>query len=180
MRALLLFGLLVVPAVAPLDSWAGDDGYEDPPAIQRHLAELQLGDSLEDVQRIYEPAQDWPSHIDPRGRVTRYRVERAYAKRFPLWTQALMLGFKGGKLVAIQVVYNDKRSDEKTTEELARDLSLTYGEGRRAGDVFWWTDSRTVIRVFPVEVPTFKDGVRGVKWHTSIQVIEKGLYKRID
>ena len=174
MRALLLLGLLAAPA------FAGDDGYEDPPAIQRYLAELQLGDSLEDVQRIYPPASDWPSHIDPRGRVTRYRVERAYAKSFPNWTQALLLGFKRGRLVDIQVIYNAKRSGEKTYEELARDLSLTYGEGSRSGDKFWWTDARTVMRVFPVEVPTFKDGERGVEWRTSLQVLEKDLYKRID
>ena len=174
MRALLALVLLAVPA------FAGDDGYEDPPAIQRYLAELQLGDSLEDVQRIYPPAQDWPSHIDPRGRVTRYRVERAYAKSFPLWTQALMLGFKRGRLVDIQVIYNAKRSGEKTSEELARDLSLTYGEGERSGDKFWWTDNRTVMRTFPVEVPTFKDGERGVAWHTSIQILDKDLYKRVD
>lgn len=174
---LLLIALLAVPAV-PV--FAGDDGYEDPPAIQRYLAELQLGDSLEDVQRIYPPAQDWPSHIDPRGRVTRYRIERAYAKSFPLWTQALMLGFKRGKLVDIQVIYNAKRSGEKTAEELARDLSLTYGEGDRSGDKFWWTDSRTVMRVFPVEVPTFKDGERSVEWHTAIQILEKNLYQRPD
>jgi len=140
MRALLFLALLAAPALA------GDDGYEDPPAIQRYLAELQLGDSLEDVQRIYPPAQDWPSHIDPRGRVTRYRVERGYAKSFPLWTHAMLLGFKRGRLVDIHVIYN----------------------------------SSTVIRVFPVEVPTFKDGERGVEWRTSIQVLEKSLYKRID
>jgi hypothetical protein len=174
MRFLILLALLAAPALAD------DDGYEDPPAIQRYLAELQLGDSFEDVQRIYAPAQDWPSHIDPRGRVKRYRVERAYAKSFPSWTQALLLGFKKGKLVDIQVVYNAKRSGEKTSEELARDLSLTYGEGDRTGDKFWWTDSRTVMRVFPVETPTFKDGVRGVEWRTSIQILDKDLWKRLD
>ena len=176
MRALLLLGLLALPAFA----LAGEDGYEDPPPIQRYLAELQLGDSLEDVQTIYPPAQDWPSYIDPRGRVTRYRVERGYAKTFPVTAQALLLGFKRGKLVDIQVVYNKKRSGEKTAEELARDLSLTYGEGERTGDKFWWTDGRTVMRVFPVETPTFIDGVRGVEWRTSLQVLEKDLYKRID
>ena len=174
MRALIMLALLAAPALA------GDDGYEDPPAIQRYLAELQLGDSLEDVQRIYPPARDWPSHVDPRGRVTRYRVERDAAKSFPLWTQALMLGFKRGRLVDIQVVYNAKHSGEKTSEDLARDLSLTYGEGARSGDKFWWTDDRTVMRVFPVEVPTFKDGERGVEWRTSIQVMDKDLYKRLD
>ncbi len=174
MRALLAAALLAVAA------HAGDDGYEDPPPIQRYLAELQLGDSFEDVQRIYAPAQDWPSHVEPRGRVTRYRVERAYAKHFPNWTQTLMLGFKRGRLVDIQVIYNAKRSGDKTFEELARDLSLTYGEGERTGARFWWTDSRTVMRVFPVEVPTFEDGVRGVARRTSIQILDKGLWKRTD
>jgi len=171
--------LLLLPLLA-LSAFAGEDGYEDPPPLQRYLAELQLGDSLEDVQRIYPPAQDWPKHVDPRGRVTRYRVERSYVKSFPVWTQALMLGFKRGRLVDIQVIYSAKRSGEKTAEELARDLSLTYGEGERTGDKFWWTDSRTVMRTFPVEVPTFKDGVRGVEWRTSLQVLEKDLYKRTD
>ena len=111
LRALLAGALFAVPA-AVLN--AGDDGYEDPPPLQRSLAELQLGDSLEDVQIVYPPARDWPSHIDPRGRVTRYRVERGWAKTFPLWTQALLLGFKRGRLVDIQVVYDAKRSGEKT------------------------------------------------------------------
>lgn len=174
MRALLIAALLAAPASA------GDDGYEDPPPIQRYLAELQLGDSLEDVQRIYPPAQDWPSFVAPRGRVTRYRVERAYAKNFPSWTQTMLLGFKRGRLVDIQVIYNSKRSGEKTPEELARDLSLTYGEGERTRDKFWWTDSRTVLRVFPVEAPTFKDGARGVEWRTSIQILDKDLWTRTD
>lgn len=174
MRALLAAALLAVAA------YADDDGYEDPPPIQRYLAELRLGDSFEDVQRIYAPAQDWPSYVEPRGRVTRYRVERAYAKHFPNWTQTMMLGFKRGRLVDIQVIYNAKRSGQMTSEELSRDLSLTYGEGERTGPRFWWTDSRTVMRVFPVEVPTFKDGVRGVERRTSIQILEKYLYQRTD
>jgi hypothetical protein len=177
MRLLLMLALLALPAGLLR---ADDDGYDETPSIQRYLADLQLGDSLEEVQRIYPPAQEWPSHVDPRGRVTRYRVERAYSKSFPSWTQALMLGFKRGRLVDIQVIYNAKRSGEKTSEELARDLSLTYGAADRSGDKFWWADSSTVMRVFPVEVPTFKDGVRGVEWRTSLQILEKGLYKRTD
>lgn len=176
---LLLLALLVIP-MAPFSVSAGEGVDDEPPAIQRYIAELRLGDSLKDVQRIYPPTQDWPSYIDPRGRVTRYRIERAYAKSFPNWTQALLLGFKHGALVDIQVIYNAKRSSEKTSEDLARDLSLTYGEGDRTGGKFWWTDDRTVIRVFSVEVPTLKDGARGVEWRTSLQILEKDLYKRTD
>ncbi len=179
MRRWLLPALLLVSCVAaPVR--ADDDGYEDPPPIQRYLAELTLGDTLEIVQTIYRPARDWPSYVDPRGRVTRYRVERDAAKTFPSWAQALMLGFKRGKLVDIQVIYNAKRSGEKTAEDLSRDLSLTYGEGERSGNKFWWSDANTVMRVYPVEVPGLKDGERVVEWRTSIQVLEKDLWKRTD
>ena len=112
--------------------------------------------------------------------MSRYRVERSYAKSFPLWAQSMVLGFKRGRLVDIQVIYDSMRSGEKPSEELARDLSLTYGEGGRRGDKFWWTDDRTVLRVFPVEVPTFEDGERGVGWRTSIQILDKDLYQRVD
>jgi hypothetical protein len=169
-----LLALLAVPV------FAADDGYEETPAIQRSLAELRLGDSLKDVQRIYPPTQTWPSYVDPRGRVRRYRVEREFAKSLPHWTQALLLGFKGGSLVDIQVIYTAQRSAEKTSEELAGDLALTYGEGERSGGRFWWTDARTVLRVFPVETPTYVDGVRGVEWRTALQILEKDLYLRVD
>jgi hypothetical protein len=172
-RPLLLLALLAVPAVAYND-------YDDPPPIQRYLAELELGDSLKDVQRIYAPAHPWSSHIEPRGRVTRYRVERSAAKSFPLWAQELVLGFKRGRLVDIQVIYDAERSRKKTFEDLARDISLTYGEGERSGNKFWWVDGNTVMRVFPVEVPTLKDGVSGAEWRTSFQILEKDLYKRVD
>lgn len=178
MRGALL--LLLAAALAPAPARAWEDGYDDPPPIQRYLAELQLGDSLEEVQRIYPPAQPWPSYIEPRGRVTRYRVERSYVKMFPAWTHAMMLGFKRGRLVDIQVIYTAKRSGELPSEELARDLSLTYGEGERSSGKFWWTDDSTVLRVFPVQVPTFKDGVKGVEWRTSMQILDKGLYQRVD
>lgn len=178
MWSILTAALFAVPTAFP-NIVAGDD-YEDPPPLQRSLAELDLGDRFEDVQLIYPPAQDWPSHIDPRGRVTRYRIERGWAKAFPLWTEVLLLGFKRGKLVDIQVVYDAKRSREKTYEALARDLSPTYGEPDRFGAKFWWVDARTVLRVFPVEVPALKEGVPSVEWRTSIHVIEKDLYKRVD
>lgn len=174
MRAFLAALLL---AAAPVYACAQE---EETPALQRYLADLQLGDSFEDVQRIYPPAADWPSWIDPRGRVKRYKLERGMAKAFPAWTQVLHLGFKRGRLVEIQVVYDAKRTREKPHEELAGDFALDYGEARRDNDRFWWSDGRTVLRVFPAELPVLKDGSQAVEWRTAIQILEQGLYKRVD
>jgi hypothetical protein len=116
--------------------------------------------------------------MDARGRVRRYRVERGAAKAFPLWTQTMWLGFRRGRLVDIQIVYDAKRTREKTHEELAGDLSLSYGEPTRSGERFWWSDSRTVLRVFPAEVPVNKDGETVTQWRTSMQIMEKDLFSR--
>lgn len=173
MRVILLAALLA-PAFPA--ARAGDEA----PVIQRYLLNLRLGDDLEDVRRIYPPAQEWPSSADSRGLVTRYRVERAWAKAFPLKVQILHLGFKKGRLVEIQVVYDEKFSSAKTYETMAGDFSLLYGEPVRSGDRFWWADSRTVLRVFPAEIPLPKDGDKTVEWRTSVQIYEKGVFDRVD
>jgi hypothetical protein len=144
--------------------------------IRPVLAELRLGDTLEEVQSIYPPATDWPSWIDPRGRVKRYKIERNMAKAFPTWTSVLHLGFKRGKLVEIQVVYDARRTRDKPHEELAGDLSLMYGEPQRENDRFWWSDGDTVLRVFPAEIPAFKEGERTVEWRTAMQILRQDLY----
>ena len=56
-------------------------GSDEP--IRQNMAGLRLGDTLEDVQSIYPPATDWPSVVDPRGHVKRYKVDRGMAKAFP-------------------------------------------------------------------------------------------------
>lgn len=170
--ALALLALLIAVPVFAQD--------EESPPIQRYLAELQLGDSFEDVQRIYPPAGDWPSWIDPRGRVKRYKLERGMAKAFPSWTQVMHLGFRRGRLVEIQVVYDARRTREKPHEELAGDFALIYGEARRENDRFWWSDGKTVLRVFPAELPVSKEGTPSVEWRTAVQILDEGLYKRVD
>ncbi len=168
MGPLLALLLLAAPA------FAADD------RIRPVLAELRLGDTLEEVQSIYPPAADWPSWVDPRGRVKRYKLEPNMAKAFPTWTSVLHLGFKRGKLVEIQVIYNAKRSRDKPHEELAADLSLQYGDPQRENDRFWWSDGDTVLRVFPAEIPAFKDGERTVEWRTAMQILRQDLYKGVD
>jgi len=175
MRALLL-AFLMLPAFPA--ARAQEDEVTQP--LQRYLVSLQLGDGLEEVRRIYPPAQEWPSYVDPRGRITRYRVERGWAKRFPQKVQILYLGFRKSRLVEIQVVYDAKFSREKTYAQMAADLALLYGEGSRSGDRFWWSDSSTVLRVFPAELPVLKDGEKSVEWRTSIQIYQKGVFEAVD
>lgn len=173
MRALLAAALLLgAPAAAQED--------EEAPPIQRYLAELQLGDRLQDVKHIYPPVGEWPSWIDPRGRVTRYKLDRSMAKAFPSWTQILHLGFKRNRLVEILVVYDARRAREKPVEELAQDFALIYGEPRRDNDRFWWSDGRTVLRVFPAELPVLQDGSRAVEWRSAIQIFDENLQRLVD
>ena len=171
MRAARLGALLLLLAAVPAGS------QDEDVSIQRHLVELHLGDSLEDVQLVYPPAQEWPSQEFRRLRVTRLRVERSAAKSFPADAQTLWLGFRRGRLVDIQVVYNARFSRQKSAERLARDLALVYGEPRRSGDKFWWTDGRTVLRVFPAELPAREGGEHSVELRTSVQIIERDLFQ---
>jgi len=157
-------------------------GQDEAPStsIQRYLADLHLGDSLEDVQRVYPPAQEWPSIQEAGGRVTRVRVERAYAKSFPAEAQTLWLGFQDGRLVEIQLIYGARFSGKKSSEMLADDMALIYGEPRRSNGKFWWTDGRTVLRVFDAELPVSESQKNSVELRTSIQVLERGLFRRAD
>jgi hypothetical protein len=172
MRALLL-ALLILPAFRAARA---DDDEAVP--LQRYLVSLQLGDSLEEVRRTYPPAQEWPS-VDTRGGVTRYRVERGMAKAFPSRVETLFLGFKKGKLAEIQVVYDEKKSRSQTAEKLAGEYALVYGEAKRNGDRFYWSDGDTVLRVFPAEVPVVSDGEKAIAWRTAVQIFNQSLSSAI-
>jgi len=171
-RALLL-ALLILPALAP-GARAQDD--EDTP-LQRYLVHVQLGDGLERVRRVYPPASEWPATIEPRTGVTRYKVDRGSAKSFPSKIETLYLGFKKGALVEIEIVYDEKESRVLTVGKTAGDYALVYGEARRSGDLFFWSDGKTVLRVFPAEVPIAKDGENAGAWRTAVQGFDKGLFK---
>lgn len=176
MKRLLL--ALSLPLLLSIPCASAQD--EETPAIQRYLAHLYLGDAMDDIQRIYPPAQEWVSSITPRGRVSRYRVDRYMAKAFPTKAETLYLGMKRDRLVEIQVVYSEKFSRSKSADELAGDMALTYGTPQRNDSKYWWTDGKTVLRVFNQEIPVLKDGVQAVELRTSIQILEHGLFERVD
>jgi hypothetical protein len=174
-RALLL-ALLILPAFP--SARAEDD--EEPPKLQRYLVDVQLGDGIEEVRRVYPPATDWPSVDQANAGVTRYKLERGTAKVFPARVETLYLGFKRDKLVEIEVVYDEKKSRAETVEKVAGEYSLVYGEPKRSDERFWWTDGRTVLRVFPAEIPIVNDGAHAVAWRTAVQVFDHSLYSRAE
>lgn len=169
--------LAFLPLLAFSPAFASD---EETPAVQRYLASLALGDSLERIQRIYPPAQEWNSVIMPRGRVKRIRVERDNAKSFPNKVETMWLGMKRDRLVEVQLLYDAKYTRRKSAEQLAADLALIYGVPERTENKFWWTDGRTVLRVFNAEVPVLKDGSEAKELRTCIQILEHGLFERTD
>lgn len=175
MQAFLFASLLL--ASFPTVSAQEDEG---PPILRRYLVDLTLGDNLSEVKRRYPPSRKWPFYRDSHARVTRYRVERRWAKSFPANVQTLHLGLSEGRLVDIQVIYDEKFSHSKTYEQLAGDLALLYGEPRRSGGRFRWSDDATVLRVFPAEIQDPKRGAHAVSWRTSIQVYERGVLPRGD
>jgi hypothetical protein len=172
----LLLALLILPASAA----ARAEENEDAPVIQRYLVDVQLGDGIETVRRVYPPAQEWPATEQAHAGVTRYKLERATTKAFPPRVETLFLGFKKGRLVEIEVVYNEKRSGSQPVEKLAGEYALSYGEPKRSGDRFWWSDGKTVLRVFPAEVPIVKDGDHAVSWRTAVQLFDRGISGRAE
>jgi hypothetical protein len=178
MRALGWGALLTAAALIPVLLAPRTAAQDETASIPRHLADLHLGDMLEDVQLIYPPAQEWPAQEERRVRVTRLRVEREAAKSFPADAQTLWLGLRRGHLVDIQLIYDARFSRRKPAERLAQDLALIYGEPRRSNEKFWWTDGRTVLRVFNAELPARPGAEQSVELRTSVQLIERDLFRR--
>lgn len=166
---------LLLPLLSPV--LAAD---EESPPIQRYLGNLYLGDSLEQIQRIYPPAQEWTAVVMPRGRVKRFRVDRDAAKSFPNKVETMWVGLKRDRLVEVQLLYDARFTRQKSAEQLAADLALIYGVPERSENKFWWTDGTTVLRVFNAEVPVLRDNESAKEFRTSIQILEKGLFERTD
>ena len=174
MRALL--AALILPVF--LHGAARSQG-DDVPLLRRDLVGLSLGDSLGRVRRLYPPVEAWPGTVDRRTGVTRYRVEPGKAKTFPAHAEMLYLGFKRKKLVEIELVYDEERSRVQTVEKKVREYALIYGgEKRTADDRFWWSDGKTVLRVFNAELPVAGDGAHAVALRTAVQIFDRGLFDR--
>jgi hypothetical protein len=146
--------------------------------IQRYLESLRLGDYMKEIRTVYPPLREWPNFKEPGGKITRYHVERAYAKNLPWDIDTLRLGMRWGRLVHIQAVYNERYAREKPLEKMVVELSMIYGEPSRRGMVYTWRDKKTVLRVFNEESPS-ADG-RAVEFKPSMEIYERGVRERVD
>ncbi len=151
---------------------------DDAPPIRRTLGNLTLGQTFQEVQQLYAPAKDWASSIEKRTGVRRFRLERTDAKSFPEHVQILWLSFKNGRLVEIQLVYDRAFTRKRAAENLAVDLAIVYGEPHRSSGKFWWSDDRTVLRVFDEMISASPGKTQAVELRTAIQVLEAEIFRR--
>ncbi len=154
---------------------------QDGAPLQRYLVDLYLGDNLDTVRRVYPQAasRDWPSHIEPRTRVSRIQVRKNSAKRFPARAETLWLGLRGDRLVEIQVVYDEDYTRDNPPESLANELSRGYGDPQKSDSgKFWWTDGERVLRVYYLEVPVLVGRQKSVGLRTCVQLMEADLLNR--
>ncbi|MBI5625423.1 MAG: hypothetical protein HY924_16720 [Elusimicrobia bacterium] len=175
MLAVLLSAVLVsLPVVLPA---AADD--EEPVVIQKYLAHLYLNDSLETVKRIYPPTREWPSYREPKGGVTRIKVQGVSAKNFPQEVDLLWVGMRGDRVVEIQLVYSAAYSSETTPDSLAQELALIYGEPKKSETgKFYWSDGERVLRVFYTDVPVLRGRRKVVEMRTTLQLLSADLLHR--
>lgn len=171
-KTLLTGALILLAPFAAL--WAQDDSAP----IRRTLGRMTLGDPLKKVQRLYPPARDWFTSPDWESKFLRLRLERADAKKFPEHAQVMWLGIRDGHLVEIQLLYDRAFTRKKATDSLAEEWALVYGEPRRSGDKFWWSDKKTVLRVFDMQVPVMRGTTSVVEVRTAIQIMDAGIFHR--
>jgi len=145
--------------------------------IQRHLVSLKLGDTLELIRKVYPPKGDWPSYRDAWG-IVHYTVEKGKAKQFPGDVLKMRLGLWRGRLVHLQLIYDPKASRKKSLHELVGDMSLAYGEPRRSGETYWWSDGGAVMRASNAELPVRSAGDdRNVEMLTSLELMRHDVFR---
>lgn len=146
---------------------------EERAPVIRHLEGVRLGFYLKEVREVYPPLREWPSFKEPGTKLTRYQLERAYAKNFPRQLDTLRLAFKWGQLVRVQAIYSERRSKEEPLEKLVVRYSMRYGEPKRRGMVYSWQDGKTVLRVFNEEISSA--GKAAVEMRPCVEIYDQGL-----
>ncbi|HAH08064.1 MAG TPA: hypothetical protein DCM05_16330 [Elusimicrobia bacterium] len=165
-RAVSLLALLLVLSAVPASA----------ARIQRLLADLQLGDTRDMVEKVYPPKKTWKVVKDKAG-FERITLVPGDAKGFPETLAELRLTLRRGRLVLIQLVYDEDASRKTPLNELVGELSLAYGEARRAGQAYWWSGSGAVVRARQAELKAPGKEER-VELRTSLELMDRDLFGR--
>jgi len=160
--------LALTLGLAARPAWAG-------PQLQEYLESLRIGDTLEQIHLIYPPTREWTKYREPGGRVVRMIVERGASKWFPAGIGTLTIGMRRGRLVHIQAVYDREESRRKPLEDMVGDISLMYGEPRRAGETYFWHDGKIVMAASNVQVPNERGGAK--EFRTSLELMEQDYFQ---
>lgn len=144
------------------------------PPIQKYLASLRLGDTMDEIERIYPPTRKWTKFREPGGAVIRIIIERGFSKWMPKHVNTVRLGMKRGRLIHIQLIYDKKESRRKPVGEMVLDLSLIYGEPRRAGDKYFWWDGGRVIAVSNTAIPSGRRG--GKELRATLELMKRSYF----
>lgn len=147
------------------------------PPVQRSIESLKLGDKLEHVKLVYPPVpnREWSKSREPFGGVERIHIQRGQAKHLPDAVDFLLLGFKRGRLVTLEVRYGREYSKKRPLHLLVADLSLEYGEPRRQGEsYFWWDDSTVLVATQVLQPHPSGDGE---ELRSSLSVMDRAYFK---
>ncbi len=146
------------------------------------LAHLRLGYSLKQVQTILRPASGhtWISSIEPRGHIERYRLERNDLRKPDPRIETWSLGFKKGRLVDIQLIYDAANTRAGSVDQRASEWQTIYGDPQRGDDGYYWSDGSTVLRVFSSEKKVLDGDTPSVELRTSEELYEQGVFDATD
>lgn len=151
--------------------------------LQPILAHLRLGFSLKQVQTVFPPAagRKWMATIEPRGHIERYRVQRDDLRKPDPRIEVLSLGFKKGRLVDIQLIYDAANTQASSVDQRASEWAVIYGEPQREDSgAYVWSDGDTVLRVFSAENDVSETGTPRVELRTSEELCRQGVFQSTD
>lgn len=145
--------------------------------IDRYLASMRLGDTLEKIRSIYPPVKEWPSYDEPGSSMTRVDILREQARAFPAHVSFIRLSLREGRVRRIVLVYDKRQSRRKPLDKLVRELSLKYGEPRRRDLRYWWRDKGTVVLAAYAELPSKLGAVKELR--PSLELMDSSVFEEL-
>jgi len=144
--------------------------------IKRELHHVKLGCTLGRVRKTFPPTKEWIKVREPNGGLVRIDIDRESARSFSPDVEKMQLGFHWGLLAYLKVIYTKAHTKERPIDKVVTEYAVDYGEPRRDGEMYFWKDGSTVLRVSEAELPAAKG--KGVELRTAIEVMNRSVFVR--